>query len=246
MSVQAYRRAASGRPTHYQPQRPWAGRPTAYQPGWAFPTPSVFHEIEYPEPLDPEIEKFVVDPFKVWYPGLYHPYGALTGVRGKDLDRVRRMTYTPAILGGEEDQGWMELQGSAARRPEIFNDVEAEVLEALGFDPDALELGLQDSFGKAGGGLFRRDPATGRSKAGQISEKVSRAAAGIVTKLKKLDESSFYKTMPAPPLPAPPPPEPPPVVPPAGGVDASTAMFGLALLAVGLGLGVGLSRASDR
>jgi hypothetical protein len=65
-------------------------------------------------------------------------------------------------------------------------------------------------------------------------------------KVKKLDESSVYKTMLAPPPPAPPPPEPPPVVPPAGGVDASIARFGLALLAVGLGLGVGLSRASDR
>ena len=167
--------------TTYLPERPYAAQPLAHQPGWAWPTPGGYLQVEYPEPVDPTIQKYVINPWEIWYPGLYHPYGALTGVRSKDatlLQSLQRPAREPDVFDLDQRE-WKRKRGSMAlqqaRHPLFFTDVEADVLAALGFDAEDIEEQLTsgDSFGA-------EEAADAAQKLADVASSVARKVQPVV------------------------------------------------------------------
>ena len=237
-------------PMFYQAQPPYAYPPMPPQTfGWAMP--GGYQSIRTKTRNIPG-QEWVADPFKIWYPGLIHPYGALKTSRSKDATLYRHMG---AGVVGEPMMDRLDLvpRGSRAMdldlddefgEDSLFGDVETEVLEALGIDTEAFELLAEDpEFGgilKGPKALFKVNPATGKSGVQSAADKVKDFASNLVRKI----ESTVPAKRAAPPQPVqatftppvfvPPklqfrrPPPPPP------GISAGAAV-GLALGAVALG-----------
>ena len=76
-------------PMFYQAQPPYAYPPMPPQTfGWAMP--GGYQSIRTKTRNIPG-QEWVADPFKIWYPGLIHPYGALKTSRSKDATLYRRV-----------------------------------------------------------------------------------------------------------------------------------------------------------
>lgn len=241
-------------PMFYQAGPPFAYPPMAPQT-WGWANPGGYQSIRTKTRNIPG-QEWVADPFKIWYPGLVHPYGALKTSRSKDATLYRHLG-SEVVGNTMMDRLDLVPRGSRAMdldlddefgEDSLFGDVETEVLEALGIDAEAFELLAEDpEFGgilKGPKALFKVNPDTGKSGVETAVDKVKDFASNLV---RKIESTAQDKRTPEPPRPiqatftppalslprlqvrrAPPPPQ---------GISTGAAV-GLALGAVALGAAV--------